>query len=43
MTCLTTIIKNVEPNTIYQSWNHSDLQQSNKWRSFIKYELTTMV
>ena len=40
---LTSIIDKVEPNNINKAWNHSDLQERKKWRSFIQYELTTMV
>ena len=35
--------RKVEPNTIYQDWNHLDLRERKKWMSVIKDELTTMV
>ena len=43
MTCVTSIIRQVEPNTIDQSWNHSDINERRKWRLVIKDELTTMI
>ena len=43
MTCVTSIIRQVEPNTIDQSWNHSEINESRKWRLVIKDELTTMI
>ena len=43
MTCVTSIIRQVEPNTIYQSWNHSDMNERRKWRLVIKDELTSMI
>ena len=43
MTCVTSIIRQVEPNTIDQDWNHSDINERRKWRLVIKDELTTMI
>ena len=43
MTCVTSIIRQVEPNTINQSWNHSDTNERRKWRLLIKDELTSII
>ena len=43
MTCVTSIIRQVEPNNIDQDWNHSDMDERSKWRLVIKDELTSMI
>ena len=43
MTCVTSIIRKVEPNIIDQAWNHSDMDERRKWRLVIKDELTSMI
>ena len=43
MTCVTSIIRQVEPNNIDQDWNHSDMDERRKWRLIIKDELTSMI
>ena len=43
MTCVTSIIRQVEPNTIDQSWDHSDINQRRKCIIVIKDELNTMI
>ena len=36
MTCVTSIIRQVEPNNIDQDWNHKDIDERRKWRLVIK-------
>ena len=43
MTCVTSIIKQVEPNSVGQDWNHTDLNERMKWIHLIKDELTMMI
>ena len=43
MTCVTSIIKQLEPNSVDQDWNHMDIDERRKWRLLIKDELTTMI
>ena len=43
MTCVTSIIRQVEPNSIDQDWNHTDIDERRKWRLVIKDELTSMI
>ena len=43
MTCVTSIIIQVEPNTIDQDWNHTDINERRKWRLVIKDKITTMI
>ena len=43
MTCVTSIIRQVEPNSIDQAWNHTDIDERRKWRLVIKDELTSMI
>ena len=43
MTCVTSIIRQIEPNNIDQAWNHTDIEERSKWRLVIKDELTSMI
>ena len=43
MTCVTSIIRKFEPNSIDQDWNHTDIDERSKWRLVIKDELTSMI
>ena len=43
MTCVTSIIKQVEPNNVDQDWNHSNINERMKFIHVIKDDLTTMI
>lgn len=43
ITCVTSIIRQVEPNSIDQDWNHTDIDERRKCILVIKEKLTTMI
>lgn len=43
MTCVASVIRQVETNSIDQDWNHTDIDERRKWKLIIKDEITTMI